>query len=94
MGRKGGDLSNELTSHVHKYDTKLGSIFDPLQELCLRQAEELTPQITAVRELDGKVSRLALLGICFCMGRLRAPLERRGEKEGCGGARGVRIELR
>ncbi|MFT5104726.1 MAG: hypothetical protein ACI9UA_000342 [Pseudoalteromonas tetraodonis] len=53
------DLSNELTSHVHEYYTKLGSIFDPVQELCLRQVEEVTPQITAVRELDGKVSRLA-----------------------------------
>ena len=53
------DLSSELTSHVHEYYTKLGTIFDPVQELCQRQVEEVSPQIAAVRELDTAVDRLA-----------------------------------
>lgn len=53
------DLSNELTSHVHEYYTKLGSIFDPVQKLCQQQVNEVGPQIMAVRELDGEVARLS-----------------------------------
>ena len=41
------DLNRELSSHVHGYYTKLGSIFDPVQELCQRQVDEVSPQITA-----------------------------------------------
>ncbi|MGI9240149.1 MAG: hypothetical protein ACR2RV_05080 [Verrucomicrobiales bacterium] len=53
------DLNRELSSHVHGYYTKLGTIFDPVQELCQRQAEEAEPQIAAVRALDADVLRLA-----------------------------------
>ena len=53
------NLSNELTSHVHGYYTKLGSIFDPVQELCQQQVKEVSPQISAVRELDRHVVQLA-----------------------------------
>lgn len=52
------DLNRELTSHVHGYYTKLGSIFDPVQELCQRQVNELSPQIAAVRQLDVEVGQL------------------------------------
>ncbi len=53
------DLSSELTSHVHEYYTKLGSLFDPVQELCQQQVEEVSPQISAMRELDENVTGLA-----------------------------------
>lgn len=52
------DLNRELSSHVHGYYTKLGTIFDPVQELCQRQAEEAAPQIAAVRALDAEVLSL------------------------------------
>ena len=44
---------------MHEYYTKLGSIFDPVQELCQEQVDEVGPQIMAVRELDVEVARLA-----------------------------------
>ena len=53
------DLSNELTSHVHEYYTKLAAVFDPVQELCQQQVAEVTPQIEAIRGLDAEVDRLA-----------------------------------
>jgi len=53
------DLNSELTSHVHEYYTRLGVLFDPVQELCQQQVEEVAPQITALRGLDAEVADLS-----------------------------------
>ena len=52
------DLNSELASHLHEYYTKLGAIFDPVQELCRQQIDDVTPQIATVRELDVEVAAL------------------------------------
>ena len=52
------DLNGELTSHVHEYYIKLASLFDPVQELCQKQVEEVSPQISSVRGIEAAVSQL------------------------------------